>query len=73
MAQEIVEAPMVGKILRVNVGPGSHINEGDAICVIESMKMENFILAPVSGTITELKIAPNQVVQAYDVVAVIEY
>jgi biotin carboxyl carrier protein len=72
MAIEIVEAPMVGKILRVEVAAGSQIAEGDTICVIESMKMENFIFAPVSGTIKELKVAPNQVVQAYDVVAVIE-
>lgn len=73
MAQEVVEAPMVGKILKVNVDVGGQISEGDAICVIESMKMENFILAPVSGTIKELKVSPNQVVQSYDVVAVIEY
>lgn len=73
MGKEIVEAPMVGKILSVNVTPGSQVNEGDPICVIESMKMENFILAPVSGTIADLKVTPNQVVQAYDVVAVIEY
>ena len=73
MAKEIVESPMVGKILRVEVTAGSQVNEGDTICVIESMKMENFIFAPVSGTITELKIAPGQVVQSYDPVAVIEY
>jgi len=73
MPKENVEAPMAGKILRINANVGSHVEEGDAICVLESMKMENLILAPVSGTIQELKIAPNQAVQSYDVVAVIEY
>lgn len=73
MAQEIVEAPLAGKILQVNVSLGSKINEGDPICTMEAMKMENFILAPVTGTVKELKIAPNQAVQAQDVVAIIEY
>lgn len=73
MAVENVESPMAGKITKINAGVGSHVEEGDAICVLESMKMENLILAPVSGTIQAMNVAPNQVVQSYDVVAVIEF
>jgi biotin carboxyl carrier protein len=73
MPQERVESPLPGKILRVVASVGNHINEGDTICVIESMKMENLIVAPVSGKIKELNVAPEQVVQSSDLLAIIEY
>ncbi len=72
MAQEIVEAPIVGKVLRVNVNSGDKVEEGDVICEIESMKMENPILAPVSGVINEMKVSPDQTVKAGEVLAIIE-
>ncbi|MFO8101690.1 MAG: biotin/lipoyl-containing protein [Dehalococcoidia bacterium] len=73
MATEIVPAPIPGKVVRVNVSAGSQINEGDSICEIESMKMENPILAPVSGTVTEINLAPDQVVKTGETLAVIEF
>jgi biotin carboxyl carrier protein len=41
--------------------------------VLESMKMENPIVAPVAGTITEIRVVPDQVVKPGDIIAVIEY
>ena len=73
MAQEVVEVPLTGKIISVNVKPGEEVKEGDILCLLESMKMENPILAPVGGKISEVGIASGQVVQAGDLVAVIEY
>ena len=73
MATEIVPAPIPGKVVRVNVSAGSQINEGDSICEIESMKMENPILAPISGTVTEINIAVEQVVKTGETLAVIEF
>jgi biotin carboxyl carrier protein len=73
MPQEIVEAPLVGKILEVHVSAGDKVEEGDIICTIESMKMENPILAPVSGVINEVKVSSGQVVKAGEALAVIEY
>ncbi len=73
MAQEIVEVPITGKVIGVEVKPGSKVNEGDVICFIESMKMENPILAPVGGKITEVKVAVGEVVETGRVIAVIEY
>lgn len=73
MAQEIVEVPITGKIISVNVKVGDVVEEGDILCTLESMKMENPILAPVGGTITELKISPEQVVEAGALLAIIEY
>ena len=73
LPQETVEVPITGKIISVNVKPGDTVKEGDVLCILESMKMENPILAPVDGTVTEISISAGQVVEVGDLVAVIEY
>ena len=73
MAQETIEVPITGKIIAVNVKSGDAVKEGDILCMIESMKMENPILAPVAGTITEINISMGAVVETGDLVAIIEY
>ncbi len=73
MAQETVEVPMTGKIISVNVKPGDEVKEGDILCLLESMKMENPILAPVSGTVTEVKVTVEQVARPGEIIAIIEY
>ena len=73
MAKEIVEVPISGKITTVEVKIGDSVKEGDTLCYIESMKMENAIMAPVSGKIIDVKVNPAQVVDTGDVIAVIEY
>ncbi len=73
MAQEIVEVPLTGKIVSVNVKPGDTVKEGDVLCLLESMKMENPILAPVDGTVTQVEIEVEQVVKPGERIAVIEY
>lgn len=74
MALEKVEAPIPGKILSVDVKVGSKVVEEDTVmCILESMKMENPIVAPVNGTVKEIKVAPGQTVQAGAVLVIIEY
>jgi len=73
MAKETVEVPITGKIISVDVKAGDTVKEGDVICTLESMKMENPILSPVDGTITEINIAVDQVVKPGDTIAIIEY
>ena len=73
MAQEIIEVPITGKIISVEVKAGDAVNEGDTICVLESMKMENPILAPVGGTVTDIQVSAGQVVETGGVIATIEY
>ena len=73
MAQEIVEVPITGKIISVEVKVGDVVQEGDVICLIESMKMENPILSPVNGTVTQVEIEVDQVVKSGEVIAIIEY
>ena len=51
---KIVTAPLPGKVLKVNVAPGSKIKKGDVLMTIEAMKMENEILASMNGTINRV-------------------
>jgi acetyl-CoA carboxylase biotin carboxyl carrier protein len=73
LAQENIEIPITGKITSVNVKAGDKVGEGDVICMLESMKMENPILAPVGGTVAKIELSVGQVVEAGDLVAIIEY
>lgn len=73
MAQEVIEAPLPGKILQVNVTVGNTVDEGAIICVIEAMKMENPILSPVKGSIIEVAVSAERMVKTGEKIAVIEY
>ena len=73
MAQEIIEAPITGTVISIEVGVGNRVAEGDVLLYIESMKMENPILAPIDGTITEIKVAAEQVVETGVHLMTIEY
>jgi biotin carboxyl carrier protein len=73
MAQEAIEAPLPGKIVRVDVTVGNTVEEGGVICIIEAMKMENPILSPVKASIIEVAVSPGQVVRTGEKIAVIEY
>ncbi len=72
MAQEIIEAPITGTIISIEVKVGDKVEEGDVILYIESMKMENPIMAPVAGTVTEINVAAEQVVETGNPLATIE-
>lgn len=73
MARETVEVPIAGKIISVEVKAGDKVKDGDVLCVLESMKMENPILSPVDGTVTEVGVKEDQVVKPGEVIAIIEY
>lgn len=73
MAQEIIEAPLPGKIVRVEVTVGNKVEEGGVICIIEAMKMENPILSPIKASVVEVAVSPGQVVKTGQKIAVLEY
>jgi urea carboxylase len=73
MAKEIIEAPIVGRIIRIHSNPGDTVEEGGVICEIESMKMENPILSPVKGIVKEIKVSIGQAIRAGEIIAIIEY
>ena len=57
-----VNAPMPGNILKVAVSVGQTVKEGELLCVLEAMKMENEIYAPCSGTVTAVPVAKGSTV-----------
>jgi biotin carboxyl carrier protein len=63
---------MVGKILKLEKKAGDHVDEDDVVIVMEAMKMEIPVVAPVSGTLKELKVSVGQAVEAEEILAVIE-
>ena len=66
-----VRVPMQGTILKVLVAVGDVVEVGQAVCVLEAMKMENQINAEKSGAIAEIKVKVGDTVGAGDVVIVI--
>ena len=69
-SEELV-APMQGTIVKVLVEQGGTVKAGDAICVLEAMKMENSILAHTEGVVEELKVSAGQSVETGATIAVI--
>ena len=62
---------MQGTIVKVLVEVGQEVEIGQAVVVLEAMKMENQISAERAGTVKEIKVAPGDTVGGGDVVVVI--
>jgi len=67
-----VTVPMQGTIVKVLVEVGQDVVAGQAVCVLEAMKMENNIAADKAGTVTEVRVTPGQSVGSGDVILVID-
>jgi len=67
-----VLAIMPGKIIRVMVEPGQHVEEGDPVCVLEAMKMENELRAHQSGTVRAVHVKPGDDVEKDQVLVEID-
>ena len=67
---EAVTAPMPGNILKVNVTAGQAVKEGDVLCILEAMKMENEIMAPKDGTVTQVAVTKGATVDTGAVLVV---
>ncbi len=68
---EELTAPMQGTIVKVLVEQGNRVQPGEAVCVLEAMKMENSILAHTEGTVEELKVTAGQSVETGATIAII--
>ncbi|HEX4089345.1 MAG TPA: biotin/lipoyl-binding carrier protein [Trebonia sp.] len=64
-----VRAEMVANVWKVLVSEGDHVDDGDTLVILESMKMEIPILAEESGTVTKLHVAEGDVVQEDELIA----
>ena len=60
---EPVKAPMPGMVLKVLVKPGQQINKGDALVVLEAMKMENILKASSTATVKAVKVSERTAVE----------
>ncbi|MDF7664514.1 biotin carboxylase N-terminal domain-containing protein [Bifidobacterium sp. ESL0745] len=60
----VIDSPMQAIVTRVNVAEGQVVNKGDLLAVLESMKMENYVYAPVNGTVQKIFVGPSDSVDA---------
>ena len=67
-----VRALMPGKLLRLPVEPGDTVQEKQIVAIMESMKMESALFAPIAGRVADIRFKPGDVVEMGDVVMVIE-
>lgn len=65
-------APMPGKVVRVLVTAGAHVEAGEGIVVVEAMKMQNEMKSPKAGTVASINADVGATVNGGDVLAVIE-
>ena len=66
-----ISSPRPGSVISVAVKEGQTVKKGDTLLVLESMKMENPILADCDGTVSKIAVAPGQSVMQDDLLVVI--
>jgi len=70
--EQVVKAPMPGRVTHVSVRPGDTVAAGDPLLVIEAMKMENEFKARAAGTVRDVRVSPGQAVNPGDVLLIID-
>ena len=68
----VVTAPMAGRIVSLRVVPGSVVEEGQGLFVLEAMKMENEVGAPRKGVVRDVYVTAGALVKAGDKLALVE-
>jgi acetyl-CoA/propionyl-CoA carboxylase biotin carboxyl carrier protein len=63
---------MQGTVVKVLVAVGDAVEDGQTVCILEAMKMENAVNAERAGTVTEVRVAAGDSVGGGDVVVVID-
>lgn len=69
---KLVSAPMPGTILDIKASIGTIVEKGQMILVLEAMKMENEIFAPISGVITQILVSKGTAVSTNDTMMIIQ-
>ncbi len=67
-----VRAELVGTVWKIVKQPGQRLAAGDAILILESMKMEIPVAAPSAGVVREVRVQEGAMVQEGEVVAVLD-
>ena len=68
----VIASPMQAVVTRINVAEGQDVAKGDLLVVLESMKMENYVYAPVKGTVTKIFVGPATGVEAGETLMTID-
>jgi biotin carboxyl carrier protein len=58
-----VKAPMPGMIVKIKTSENSHVSQGDAVLILEAMKMENEVRSPFNGTLKEIFVKEGMAVE----------
>ena len=69
---EVVEAPMPGKIVDILVEAGAEIKAGEAVLILEAMKMQNEIVSPINGVVRKVLIKIDDTVNKDDILLEID-
>ena len=72
MTRRDVVSEVSGRVWKIEARPGERVSADDPVIVLESMKMEIPVPAPVAGTVVELRVAEKDSVAEGQVVAVLE-
>ena len=72
MARVNIESEVTGNVWKVQVAAGAQVAAGDVLLVLESMKMEIPVEAPVAGTVAELLVKEKDAVAEDQTIAVLE-
>jgi biotin carboxyl carrier protein len=67
-----VRAEITANVWQVRVEVGQRVEIGDELVILESMKMEIPVVAPIAGTISEVSVAPDTSIKEGDLVAIID-
>ena len=67
-----IKTMMPGKVVRLIANVGDAVEKGDAVLVVEAMKMQNDLKAPKAGIVKEIRIQEGATVSAGDVLAIVE-
>ena len=73
VASPMIVAPMPGKVLQVLVQAGDRVAPGDALLILEAMKMETRLVAEGPGTIAEVHVAAGDMVDGGQLLVVLRY
>ncbi len=72
MAETRVKSEITGKVWQIEASPGDRLEEEDPIIILESMKMEIPVVAPIEGTLREILVGEGDRVQEGQDVAIMD-
>ncbi len=67
-----IKTAMPGKVVRILLKAGAEVEKGDAILVVEAMKMQNELRSPKAGTVKDIRVSEGQTVASGDILAIVE-